>query len=483
MAEDRRRQHDDDGDPAERARRRPRVRRRCARRGDGGSGSVETLKRVRADERDQRRAEPAAGDGDIERGDRVGRRFEKALRRPDRGDREDAAEERRRGEVADGDHPPGRRPRRQHGAAERVEDDHKPRGVEKRIENALDSRLRQVERVEGVGEGPEPEQGQKRKDQHRPGRGDGAAEARRLGAVGIRADVPPRRPVQRNGDRRQEHREAAEAEQMARRDACADAGEPAADQRRHHPGIDRDFARHALPELWIEDARGPGEGLAREEFAPPRADPGRIVVDLQQHGARRAQIGVERVVLRLLALELRARGVVGGRSVLGRRRAVLGFRGELRQPLDRSREPRGHVGDRRLQGDAERVVLGAQALQVRVGQARAFERSVDRGERRARRVEIERMRVLRHGPAGRRSEDKRRGEDKSENRPAQALQDRTKRHAERRTVDSRRRQAPFASEHGGAAAATRSPAKAPVHLRTRKGLRRSRGFVKGNRLI
>ena len=112
---------------------------------------------------------------------------------------------------------------------------------------------------------------------------------------------------------------------MEAAEARADPGEPAADQRLHDADVYRDLGRNALPELRIQDARGSCEGLPREQFASPRPDPGRIVVDLEKQGAGGAQIGVEGVVLRLLALELGGRCVVGGRGVLGRRRCVLGF--------------------------------------------------------------------------------------------------------------------------------------------------------------
>ena len=225
---------------------------------------------------------------------------------------------------------------------------------------------------------------------------------------------PAGEPAQRDGDQRQQNRKARQAKHMEDGGASSEACEPSADQRRHHLRDERNFAPHAQPELRIENAGRSGEGFAREQFAPLRADPGRVVIDLQQHGARGAEPRVERVVLGLLAFELRGRGV-------GRRRGVLRFGGELGEPLGRSCELRRHVGDRRLQGDAERVALGAQTLQVRIGKIRILERGVDRVQRGLGRVEVERDRILRRGGAGRH-------ERESEHEPAQDLQYGTGRH-------------------------------------------------------
>ena len=112
----------------------------------------------------------------------------------------------------------------------------------------------------------------------------------------------------------------------------------------------------------------------------------------KQHGARGAQVGVERVVPLLLARELLGREV-------GRGLGFSRFGRELGQALRRRGEPRRQIGDRPLQGEAERIVLGAQALQVGVGEVLVPERRFDRRQGRARLIEIERMGVLRPRPA------------------------------------------------------------------------------------
>ena len=149
-------------------------------------------------------------------------------------------------------------------------------------------------------------------------------------------------------------------------------------------GGDRNFPPDRDPELRIEDARRPGECLAREQLAPRRADAGREVVGLQQHGAGGAQVGVERVVPLFLALELLGRDV-GGRRGLAR------FGRQLREPLGGGGEPRRELRDRPLKSDAERVVLGLEGLQIGVGEVLVPQRRFGRGEGRARLVEIERM--------------------------------------------------------------------------------------------
>ena len=79
-----------------------------------------------------------------------------------------------------------------------------------------------------------------------------------------------------------------------------------------------------------------------KQLAPRRADPSAVVVGLQQHRARRAQIGVERVVLGLLGLQFGGRGVA---DLLG----LLLFRREFGEALGRGVEPRRQFGDDRLQ--------------------------------------------------------------------------------------------------------------------------------------
>ena len=75
--------------------------------------------------------------------------------------------------------------------------------------------------------------------------------------------------------------------------------------------VARNLARYVDPELRVENARSSGEGLVGEEFAPPRHDASRIVVNCQEHGARGAQLRVEVVVPLLLGVEFGCGGVVG----------------------------------------------------------------------------------------------------------------------------------------------------------------------------
>ena len=171
--------------------------------------------------------------------------------------------------------------------------------------------------------------------------------------------------------------------------------------------------------------------MAREQLAPRRADAGREVVGLQQHGAGGAQVGVERVVPLFLALELLGRHV-------GRGRGLARFGRELRQALRRRGEPRREIRDHPLKSEAERIVLGFQGLEIGVGEILVLERRLGGGERRARLVEIERVRVLRPSPPERH-------EDEGENGPVQQAQCGLRLH--RRP-----------SDHGRA-----SPATCPLH--------------------
>ena len=96
------------GDPAERARGRPGI---GLRRRGGALRDVlggETPKRMGRDERDQRRAKRAAGDGDIERGADVGGGLDEPFGGPDRREDHPVAKEQPRRPVADRRHPPGR---------------------------------------------------------------------------------------------------------------------------------------------------------------------------------------------------------------------------------------------------------------------------------------------------------------------------------------------------------------------------------------
>ncbi len=196
------------------------------------------------------------------------------------------------------------------------------------------------------------------------------------------------------------------AERLRRRHAAAQAREPVPDDHRDRSSVGRNFARYAQPQLRIEHRGGAREGLAREQVAPLRPDPGRVVVDFKQQRARGAQIGVERVVLLLLACEFRRRRV-GLRNRRGG--VVLGLGREFGQALRRRRQTRRHVGDRRLQGDAERIVLRPQALKVGVGEIRLPQRVLDDAQRVAGRFEIERPQVV-----GRSATDRRQHEGEGE---------------------------------------------------------------------
>ncbi len=382
VAEDRRGEHDQGQDPAKRARGRPGV---SLRRGGSRAGDWrrEPSKQAGDDERDQRGAEPTRGHRNVERGDRVGGGLHQPLEAPYRRDRHAGAKDPPGGTVGDRDDPPTLVVGREHRAAKRVEHDQEPRRIKHGVQNPLDSGLRDIEEIERVGEGAEPQQRQDREHQNDPGRCDGPAQPARMVVVDGAINEPPRKPAQRNGDQRQQNRKARQAKHMEDGGASGEACEPSADERRHHLDVERNFAPNAQPELRIENAGGSREGFAREQFAPLPADPGRVVINLQQHGARGAEPRIECVVLGLLAFELRGRGV-------GRRRGLLRYGRELCEPLGRSRELRRHVGDRRLQGDAEGVALGAQALQVRIGKIRLLERGVDCVQRGLRRVEVER---------------------------------------------------------------------------------------------
>ena len=145
-----------------------------------------------------------------------------------------------------------------------------------------------------------------------------AASARRsrLGALArIAIDNPAREPAKRRGGQREREHDRGHADLQRQRRPLADRAEPVADQAPHHRGVDREFPPDSGPELRIEDARRAGECLARKQLAPRRADAGREVVGLQQHGAGGAQVGVEPVVPLFLALEFLGRDVGRGRGL------------------------------------------------------------------------------------------------------------------------------------------------------------------------
>jgi len=117
-----------------------------------------------------------------------------------------------------------------------------------------------------------------------------------------------------------------------------------------------------------------------------------VVVDLEEHGSGRAQPRIELVMALLLRRELRSRRIVW------RRRSLLAFLrlgGQFCEPLGRGVERGGQVRDRGLQVVPERIVQLPQLLQVGVRQVGVLEGGVDRRERRPRRVQVERLLVLR----------------------------------------------------------------------------------------
>ena len=145
-----------------------------------------------------------------------------------------------------------------------------------------------------------------------------------------------------------------------------------------------------------------------EQLTPRRADTGADIIGFQQHGARGAQVGVEPVVPLLLVLE-----VLSGH--VRRRRRLAGFRRELVEALHRVRQARSELGDRSLQGEAERVALGAQLLQARVVDVRVAKRRFSLSQRRPRLLEVEPMPFLRARASERRDQE-------GENKPAQQAQ-------------------------------------------------------------
>ena len=105
--------------------------------------------------------------------------------------------------------------------------------------------------------------------------------------------------------------------------------------------------------------------------------------------------------------------ILGGDVRRGRRFARFG--GELLEALRRVGEARRQVGDRSLQGEGERVALGAQVLQARIVEVLVPKRCFNGGQRRSGLFEVEPMGLLRARAA-------KRHEDKGENNPAQQAQ-------------------------------------------------------------
>ena len=136
-----------------------------------------------------------------------------------------------------------------------------------------------------------------------------------------------------------------------------------------------------------------------------RADARVDVVDLQQHRLRRAQVGVERVVLLLLGGELGARRI-GDRRLLRLRR-------QFGEALGGSFEARRQIDDDRLQLGGERVAGGAQAHEIGIGEVVRLQRRFDVGDGRMRRIEGLARRVV-AGGAGRARGDEQGREQQAE---------------------------------------------------------------------
>ena len=198
--------------------------------------------------------------------------------------------------VAHRDQAPGRLARRQQAARQRVGDEHQFQAVENGVLQSLQARIRQIERIERIGDREQPEQRDAGEHQRGPDRGEGAPQLARRSHRRIARDDAPRHPADRRGDQAEGDRQAEEAQRLPAREPARDAAQPIVEQAAERRDIVRRLADHARPEQRAENARSAFEGLAREQRAPRRADARIIVVDLQGERARAAQIGVKIVV-------------------------------------------------------------------------------------------------------------------------------------------------------------------------------------------
>ena len=271
--------------------------------------------------------------------------------------------------------------------AKRIDGDQHARRLERGVDDAPYARIGEAEGVERARQHAEAAKRQRGEDREYPGGGERSAQPARGAHSWIPIDKAARKPAERRGGQRKRDHDRRHAN-LGKRRQFAHGAEPIADQAAHHLGVHRNFPPDRGPKLRIEDARRAGESSPREQLAPRRADARAEVVSFQQHGARGAQVGVEPVVPRLLALELLGRDV-------GRRRRFARFGREFSEALRRRREAGRQVGDRPLQGEGERIVLSVQALQIVIGEVLVPERSFNGGERRAGLVEIERVGFLR----------------------------------------------------------------------------------------
>ena len=254
---------------------------------------------------------------------------------------------------------------------------------------------------------------------------------------------------------RQHNRE--KADRLRRGDPRRQTIEPVAEHRPDRADVAGRLARHPGPQQRTDHARRTRESLLREQIAPRRADPRVVVVDLQQHRARRAQVGVERVVLLLF----------GGHSALAASLTV-------RSPCFSASIPRAAWPRPRARGVSWATTACSSATsgsssarsrdKVGFGEIVGLQRRVDVVERGARGVERLARRVLAGGV--------RRRADAIRTAREQA-QDAEDGQITPRGNDSAAATLPLASDHGRPVAATHeSEANAPsVHLGTGKGLR------------
>ncbi len=264
-------------------------------------------------------------------------------------------------------------------------------------------RLNEFERAR---QHPEASEREDREDHEYPGGGERAAQPARSALSAIPVDKAAGEPAQRRAGQRQRDHDRRHADSLSER-PFADGSKPIADQTPRDLKVARDLPADGGPQLRIENARRAGESTLREQLTPLSADARAQVVGFQQHGARRAQVGVESVVPLFLGLELLGRDV-------RRRRGFTRLGREFVEAFRRTRETRGQVRDRSLQGDGERIVLGPQALQARVVKGLCPERRFAGGERGAGLVEIEPVDFL--GPNAPKAR-----EGKGENDPAQQV--------------------------------------------------------------
>ena len=342
----------------------------CGRRGADRRRADHPAKRHDHHDGDQQRADRAAGDRDIERGDGVRGGLDQSADRRDDDHDDEGAEQNPRHAIAERRQAPRLEIGRKHASRQRIGDDEEAQPVEQRVGHALDPRVGNVQHVHQQDERAQHEQRQYGEHQRRPRRRQGSPQAAGRGDVGVSPDHALRDPSNRREQRDREGRDRDHDGDLPGGQARNDARPPAADQPAGRARVVGRFAPDAEPEARIEDARRRGEGLAGEQFAPRRGDARRVVVDLQLERPRGAQVGVELVVLLLFGRVIRARRVARARVLLRRRR-------QLGKAPGGGVEARREIADIGLQGDAERVVGGAQPLEIGVAEVGVLQRRVD----------------------------------------------------------------------------------------------------------